>query len=279
MTPKAKRPASLPPSRTPSSFETVLAPSEAGVETSRRTERLRPPSRPRRRRQAPRRTAARRGAQGQRGSAAGGKPRAPRRPCRAGAPRGEDEAGRRSSGEAPRSSLVLSSLHGLAAAGRREAGSEERARVAIAPPRRRGHRRQARALLLPTRPQPRLDEGQAPRPRRAPGRRSPTRTTGPTPSLVGRREKGAVRYLGTARWGVRRDELRTLLSAATGMARRTSPFANLPRRPGALWLEPRLAVEVTHAGLVRGKLRDPVLRRVVAPSGLRCGEGRRGQRG
>jgi bifunctional non-homologous end joining protein LigD len=80
--------------------------------------------------------------------------------------------------------------------------------------------------------------------------------------LVGELVAGELVYRGTVEWGVSGAMLEQL--ATSPLMRATSPFADVARRRGVTWLEPRLRVEVQYNEMTGGRLRAPVLRRLVA---------------
>ena len=61
-------------------------------------------------------------------------------------------------------------------------------------------------------------------------------------------------YRGCAEWGDR--ELK-VMQCASDHPLRTSPFADAPKIRNAVWMEPRLLVEVSYAKIVSGRLRAP----------------------
>ena len=79
-------------------------------------------------------------------------------------------------------------------------------------------------------------------------------------ALVGRREAGELRYLGTVEFGYSERLIGEFLSRASDIARSTSPFADLGARRDAIRLEPRLVAQVTYAEIVYGRLRTALWR-------------------
>lgn len=70
-------------------------------------------------------------------------------------------------------------------------------------------------------------------------------------------------YCATVEWGFTGWAIVDLLVRSKPLVRPTSPFAGRTARRGVIWLEPRLAVEVSYAELMQGRLRAPVLRRLT----------------
>ena len=79
--------------------------------------------------------------------------------------------------------------------------------------------------------------------------------------LLGQRVGRQLRYVGTVEWGVGRALVEALPENVP--TRTVSPFTDHRRHRGAVWLEPKVVVEVTFSEFVGGWLRDPVLRRLV----------------
>jgi bifunctional non-homologous end joining protein LigD len=71
--------------------------------------------------------------------------------------------------------------------------------------------------------------------------------------LVGARIGRELRYLGCVEWGVGRRTVEAVIQR--GRRRADSPFTDLRRRSGVVWLEPRLTAEVTFSEIVQGRLR------------------------
>jgi hypothetical protein len=67
--------------------------------------------------------------------------------------------------------------------------------------------------------------------------------------------------VGTVQFGVRWRLVAALLEH--GPVQASSPFANVAPWNGATWFEPALKAGVTYAEVMQGRLRDPVLRRIV----------------
>ena len=77
--------------------------------------------------------------------------------------------------------------------------------------------------------------------------------------LVVARVGTELRYLGCVEWGVGGQTVEAVIQY--GRRRADSPFVDLRRRSGAVWLEPALTAEVSFSEIVAGRLRAPVLRR------------------
>ncbi len=84
--------------------------------------------------------------------------------------------------------------------------------------------------------------------------------------LVGQRVGGELRHRGTVEWGFTGWTVTDLLVRSKLLVRATSPFADKSARHGVVWLEPRLAFEVSYAEVTQGRLRAPVVRRLVTPA-------------
>jgi bifunctional non-homologous end joining protein LigD len=82
--------------------------------------------------------------------------------------------------------------------------------------------------------------------------------------IVGVRDGRALRFAGTVGFGVTRRVVDGLYPQIEPLVRATSPFRERLRFADCVWLEPGLRVEVTFSELVKGRLRDPVFRRLVA---------------
>jgi len=82
--------------------------------------------------------------------------------------------------------------------------------------------------------------------------------------LVGVREGRALRFAGTVGFGVTRRVVAFLYPILEPLARATSPFSGRVRFADCVWLEPRARAELTFSELVKGRLRDPVFRGLVA---------------
>jgi bifunctional non-homologous end joining protein LigD len=81
--------------------------------------------------------------------------------------------------------------------------------------------------------------------------------------LLGERIGDKLHYRGVVEWGFRAADVLELLRAARMFDTRMSPFVDLPAMRGAVWLEPRLDVEISYAEVVAGRLRAPAWRRMV----------------
>jgi bifunctional non-homologous end joining protein LigD len=80
--------------------------------------------------------------------------------------------------------------------------------------------------------------------------------------VVGVRDGRELRYAGTVSFGVTKrvvDELHPLIEP---LVRASAPFGERVRRLDAVWVEPRVRVELTYGEMVGGVLRDPVLRAI-----------------
>jgi bifunctional non-homologous end joining protein LigD len=82
--------------------------------------------------------------------------------------------------------------------------------------------------------------------------------------LVGVAEAAGLRYVGTVEWGNYRRLATDLIAGVEGLLRPSSPFVDLERAAGVLWLEPVLRAEVSYSGIVEERLRDPTLRELRA---------------
>jgi len=76
--------------------------------------------------------------------------------------------------------------------------------------------------------------------------------------LVGQRVGGELRYRGTVEWGFTGWTVTDLLVRSKLLVRATSPFADKSARHGVVWLEPRLAFEVSYAEVTQGRLARPL---------------------
>jgi hypothetical protein len=65
-------------------------------------------------------------------------------------------------------------------------------------------------------------------------------------------------------FGVTRRIVASLYPILEPPVRTTSPFRERVRFADCVWLEPRLRAELTFSELVKGRLRDPVFRGLVA---------------
>ena len=83
--------------------------------------------------------------------------------------------------------------------------------------------------------------------------------------LVGELVAGQLVFRGTVEFGVSTALLTEL--AGSPLVRPASPFADLTRRRGVRWLEPKLTVEVQYNDLTGRRLRAPVLRGLMAAQG------------
>ena len=63
-----------------------------------------------------------------------------------------------------------------------------------------------------------------------------------------------LEYRGVVEWGFKAADVLELLRAAKTPAR-TSPFTDLKKARGVVWLDARLCAEVTYAEVVSGRLR------------------------
>ena len=81
-------------------------------------------------------------------------------------------------------------------------------------------------------------------------------------ALVGELVGNQLQYRGFVAWGFRAPDVLEVLREARA-PRRTSPFVDLRSMRGAVWLEPRLAAEVSYADLATGQLRAPSWRGLV----------------
>jgi bifunctional non-homologous end joining protein LigD len=79
--------------------------------------------------------------------------------------------------------------------------------------------------------------------------------------VVGVREGRELRYAGTVSFGVTKRVVSQLHPLIEPLGRASAPFAERLRRMDAVWMEPRVPVELTFSKMVGGVLRDPVLRR------------------
>ena len=77
--------------------------------------------------------------------------------------------------------------------------------------------------------------------------------------LVATRKGRALTYVGAVQWGVTHGAVGRIVARSS---RRIVPTcADAERMRGVVWVEPRVVVEVSFSELMRGRLRDPVLRR------------------
>jgi bifunctional non-homologous end joining protein LigD len=86
--------------------------------------------------------------------------------------------------------------------------------------------------------------------------------------LVGERVGRNLVYRGVVEWGVRRALIAELLERARVVRR--SPFHDGPDTRLAVWLEPRVKVELAYNEMMEGRVRDPVLRAVLAAASPRA---------
>jgi bifunctional non-homologous end joining protein LigD len=86
----------------------------------------------------------------------------------------------------------------------------------------------------------------------------------PAGLLVGVAEAAGLRYVGTVEWGSFGRLAADLVAGVGGLVRPSSPFVDLDRAAGVLWLEPVLRAEVSYSGIVEERLRDPTLRELRA---------------
>jgi bifunctional non-homologous end joining protein LigD len=77
-------------------------------------------------------------------------------------------------------------------------------------------------------------------------------------ALVGERVGGELRYRGLVEWGFNAADVLELVRAARYERERVSPFADLARMRGAVWITPRFQAEISYADLAGGYLRAPV---------------------
>jgi hypothetical protein len=63
-------------------------------------------------------------------------------------------------------------------------------------------------------------------------------------ALVGEWAGEDLHYRGIVEWGFNSPDVLALLHEAKHSRQRLSPFVNLPRMPGAVWLAPRLRAEI-----------------------------------
>ncbi len=84
--------------------------------------------------------------------------------------------------------------------------------------------------------------------------------------VAGLREGCALRYAGVVGFGVTRRVVSSLYPILEPLVRASSPFRERVRFAGCVWLEPRVRAEPTFSELVKGRLRDPVFRGLVARS-------------
>jgi bifunctional non-homologous end joining protein LigD len=82
--------------------------------------------------------------------------------------------------------------------------------------------------------------------------------------LVGESIGDELHYRGIIEWGFNAPDVLALLHEAKHSRQRLSPFVDLPRMRGAVWLAPRLRAEISYAEIVRGQLRAPSWRGIVA---------------
>jgi hypothetical protein len=74
--------------------------------------------------------------------------------------------------------------------------------------------------------------------------------------LVGERIGDALHFLGILEWGFRAaDVLKLLRETKYAPQRRLSPFVDLPRMRGGVWLNPRPRAEISYAEMATGQLR------------------------
>jgi bifunctional non-homologous end joining protein LigD len=81
--------------------------------------------------------------------------------------------------------------------------------------------------------------------------------------LVAEQIGDSLHYRGVVEWGFRPADVLELLRTVRMFDSRTSPFVDLRAMRGAVWLEPRLRVEVSYAEVVGGRPRAPSWRRLV----------------
>src|SRR2546427_1840837 len=81
--------------------------------------------------------------------------------------------------------------------------------------------------------------------------------------LVGERVGGALLYRGTVEWGFSGWAVVDLLVRSKPLVREMSPFIDKTAKRGVIWLEPRLAVEISYAEVMQRRLRAPVCRRLA----------------
>lgn len=84
--------------------------------------------------------------------------------------------------------------------------------------------------------------------------------------LVGEWVGDALQFRGIVEWGFRAADVLELLREAKYAPQRLSPFMDLPRMRGVVWIAPRLRAEITYAQIVRGKVRAPMFRGLIAGS-------------
>ena len=63
--------------------------------------------------------------------------------------------------------------------------------------------------------------------------------------------------------GLQPADVLELMRSARYERLHASPFADLPRMRGAVWIAPRFHAEVSYAEVLAGKLRAPVWRGIV----------------
>jgi ATP-dependent DNA ligase len=86
---------------------------------------------------------------------------------------------------------------------------------------------------------------------------------GPLRLVVGVRYGRELRYPGTVSFGVTRRVVSELHPIIEPLVRTAPPFLECVRWMDAVWVEPRVRVELTYAEIIGGVLRDPVLRGVL----------------
>jgi bifunctional non-homologous end joining protein LigD len=76
--------------------------------------------------------------------------------------------------------------------------------------------------------------------------------------LVGTYEGGELRFAGGVGTGLTAARLEELTECLSSKTRETSPFADLPARPGAVWVEPTCVCECAFTEWTKaGRLRHP----------------------
>jgi hypothetical protein len=83
-------------------------------------------------------------------------------------------------------------------------------------------------------------------------------------ALVGQRVGEDLHFRGVVEWGFRASDVLELLREAKYAPQRLSPFVDLPWMRNAVWLTPRFRAEISYAEIVRGQLRAPSWRGIVA---------------